>query len=80
MPVEIKKIDATADRTTDTANTFTAPAAGNEGCCMTVVNVDDTNTITLDANPNFAAPAGADVGLGPKIPGTQYSIHQTSPT
>lgn len=61
----VKQIDATANRTTNTTNTFTAPAAANTGCCMDVVNTDTTDTITLDANANFKTIGGADVALGP---------------
>jgi hypothetical protein len=65
----VKQIDATANRTTDTTNTFTAPAAppttSNSGCCMDVMNTDTTDTITLDANANFKTIGGADVVLGP---------------
>jgi len=59
----IKKITSAGAVTTDTTNTFTAPAAGNDGCCMDVVNVG-SNNITLDNNANFFSAGGADVVLG----------------
>lgn len=49
--------------TTSTSATFTAPAAGNEGCCMDVINVGAQN-ITLDQNADFLSAGGADVVLG----------------
>lgn len=62
----LKRISATADRTTDTTNTFTAPAAGNVGCKMLVVNVDSVDTIYLDANTAFPVTTAASIALGPK--------------
>lgn len=59
----IKRIDAGGAVTTDTTNTFTAPAEANAGCCMDVINIDTVDTITLDANPNFNA--AADVAMTP---------------
>ena len=59
----IKTIDAGGAVTTDTTNTFTAPAASNRGCCMDVINIDTVDTITLDANPNFNA--AADIVMTP---------------
>ncbi len=32
---------------------------------MDVINVDTTDTVTLDANPRFKTPLGVDVALGP---------------
>lgn len=46
--------------TTNTTNTFTAPAATNAGCIMTVVNLGPAQ-ITLDNNANFKSAGGADV-------------------
>lgn len=60
----IKRIDATANRTTSTSHTFTTPAAGNTGCFMWVVNVG-TQTITLDNNSEFVSASAGDVALGP---------------
>lgn len=59
----LKKITAAGSVTTDTTNTFTAPATANEGCCMDVANVGG-NDITLDNNALFASAGGADVVLG----------------
>lgn len=56
----IKQITSAGAVTTDTTNTFTAPAAGNKGCCMDVVNVGAQN-ITLDNNANFVSQGAADV-------------------
>ncbi|MDI6774020.1 MAG: hypothetical protein QME60_01295 [Verrucomicrobiota bacterium] len=61
----IKTINAGGNVTTDTTNTFTAPAAANRGCCMDVTNIDTVDTITLDTNANFNTAAGADVALTP---------------
>jgi hypothetical protein len=59
----IKEITAAGAVTTDTTNTFTAPAAANDGCCMDVVNIGAEN-ITLDNNANFVSAGAADVVLG----------------
>lgn len=59
----IKRITATAARTTDTTNTFAAPAAANAGCAMDVVNIS-TDAITLDANLLFNGAGAANVVLG----------------
>lgn len=61
----IKPISAGSSVTTNTTNTFTAPATANSGCIMDVINVDDTDTITLDNNANFVSAGAADVALGP---------------
>lgn len=61
----IKPIQSTGSVTTNTTNTFTAPAAGNSGCCMVVTNVDTADTITLDVNANFITGAGTDIAVGP---------------
>jgi hypothetical protein len=58
----LKRLACTTDRTTSTTDTFTAPAAGNTGCFMFVVNTS-TNVITLDSNTNFKSVGGADVAL-----------------
>lgn len=49
--------------TTDTTNTFTAPGATNNGCCMDVINTG-SNNITLDNNALFFSAGAADVVLG----------------
>jgi len=59
----LKRITSADPVTTNTTNTFTAPAAGNTGCIMWVVNVG-TNTITLDNNANFKSVSAGDVALG----------------
>lgn len=58
----IKQITAAGAVTTDTTNTFTAPAVSNSGCVMHVCNVG-SNTITLDNNANFVSVGAADVTL-----------------
>lgn len=60
----IKQITSAGAVTTNTTNTFTAPAAGNTGCRMTVVNVG-ANNITLDNNALFKSAGGADVVMTP---------------
>lgn len=59
----LKAITAAGAVSTDTTNTFTAPAAANTGCLMYVCNTGATNAITLDKNANFLTLAGADVVL-----------------
>lgn len=59
----LKLITAAGAVTTDTTNTFTAPAAANEGCCMEVLNVG-ANAITLDQNALTFSNGAADVVLG----------------
>lgn len=56
--------------TTDTTNTFT-PSSGvttdgtyNNGCEVTLINVDTADAITLDANARFVTFDGANVALG----------------
>ncbi|MBK9563534.1 MAG: hypothetical protein IPO54_10625 [Micavibrio sp.] len=61
----VKRLSATANRTTDTTDTFTTPTASYAGCCMDVVNVDTVDTITLDNNANFITGPGADLAVGP---------------
>lgn len=56
-------LTVTADRTTDTTNTFTAPAAGNAGCRLTIVN-GGGGTITLDDNALFNVAANIVLGTG----------------
>jgi hypothetical protein len=56
----IKSISAAGAVTTDTTNTFTAPATANGNCIMYVCNTG-ANDITLDNNSNFIA--GADQTL-----------------
>lgn len=58
----VKRISSAGAVTTNTTNTFTAPAAANAGCVMYVVNVG-ANNITLDNNANFKSPGGLDVVL-----------------
>lgn len=61
----IKQITSTGNVTTNTTDTFTAPTASYAGCCMTVINVDTADTITLDANTLFKTIGGANQALGP---------------
>ncbi len=61
----IKEINAGSSVTTSTTNTFTAITSGYQGCCMRVVNVDDTDAITLDNNALTFTNGAADVVLGP---------------
>jgi hypothetical protein len=46
----LKLISAAGAVTTDTTNSFTAPSAALAGCCMTVFNAGDTNSVTIDGN------------------------------
>jgi phage-related minor tail protein len=59
----VKQITASGEVTTNTTNTFTAPAAANSGCCMDVINVG-ANAITLDNNTNFVSAGAGNVVLG----------------
>lgn len=59
----IKRITAAGAVTTNTTNTFTAPAAANANCVMHVCNVG-SDAITLDANANFQTINDADISLG----------------
>ena len=59
----VKLISSAAPVTTGTTNTFTAPAAGNEGCQMDVCNVNASDAVTLDNNALFQSEGGADVVL-----------------
>ncbi len=59
----MKMISSAGGVTTDTTDSITAPAAGNAGCCMRIVNVG-ANSITLDNNAHFASAGAADVVLG----------------
>jgi len=58
----VKRITAIGTYTTDTTDSFTAPAAANKDCYMNVINVS-TNTITIDDNAHFFA-TGANIALG----------------
>jgi hypothetical protein len=60
----LKRVTAVGAVTTSTSDTFTAPAASNAGCQMTVCNVGAQN-ITLDNNANFKSAGGVDVVLTP---------------
>lgn len=60
----LKRISSAGVVTTDTTNTFTAPAAANAGCCMDVVNMNAADAITLDNNASFKSAGAADVVLG----------------
>lgn len=59
----VKRVTAAGAVTTNTTDTFTAPAAANDGCVMYVCNTS-ANAITLDDNANFfgAGIAGATPG------------------
>lgn len=59
----IKRVTAAGAVTTNTTNTFTAPATANAGCIMHVCNTGATNTITLDDNALFDAIDGANIAL-----------------
>ena len=61
-----KIIYAASAVTTDTTNTFMAPAAANKGCCMDIVGDSGSANITLDANANFDSAGAADVVVTPK--------------
>lgn len=58
----IKRITNPSAVTTNTTNTFTAPATSNAGCFMYVVNTG-TSTITLDNNALFVSAGAADVAM-----------------
>ena len=55
------RVSVTANRTTDTTNTFTAPAAANIGCVYYIVNTGG-GTVTLDDNALFDVPANVVLG------------------
>lgn len=59
----VLQVSVTADRTTDTTNTFTAPAAGNTGCRVDVINMGG-GTITLDDNTLFDVAANIVLSTG----------------
>lgn len=61
-PIGLKRLTAAGAVTTDTTNTFSAPAASNKACIMHVCNVG-ANAITLDNNANFLSAGSADVVL-----------------
>lgn len=56
----MKQITAASAVTTNTTDTFTAPAAANTGCVLFVCNVGAEN-ITLDNNAHFKSAGAADV-------------------
>lgn len=58
----IKRITNNTAVTTNTTDTFTAPASSNAGCFMYIVNVG-TSTITLDNNAHFVSAGAADVAV-----------------
>jgi hypothetical protein len=58
----VKNITAAGAVTTDTTNSFTAPAAANTSCVMLVCNVG-AQTITIDKNANILLVGGTDVPL-----------------
>lgn len=58
----IKPVDSAGAVTTNTTNTFTAPAAANSGCIMHICNVG-AQDITLDNNANFKSAAAGDITL-----------------
>ena len=59
----IKPVTSAGSVTTNTTDTFTAPAASYNGCCMDVVNVG-SNNIILDVNAKFVTASGSNVTLG----------------
>ena len=61
----IKLIHSNGAVTTNTTDTFTAPASINAGCIMHVCNIDSADNITLDNNARFRSPAAADVVMTP---------------
>jgi len=58
----IKRVTSASDVTSDTTNTFTAPAASNKGCKMFVKNVG-VHQVILDFNTLFAGGAGGAASL-----------------
>ncbi len=60
----IKRISATAARTTDTTNTFAAPSGVLPIPCVMDVYNDSAFAITLDNNAKFMSAGAADVVLG----------------
>lgn len=60
----VKRVSSAAAVTTDTTNTFTAPAAANAGCVLHVCNENAADAITLDFNANFQSAAAGNVVLG----------------
>lgn len=61
----VKRISATAARTTSTSYTIDTVNSPKAGCVMDVVNVG-TMVITLDDNASFVTFGGADIPLGTK--------------
>ena len=62
----IVPLDSAGNVTTNTTDTLTDIGAYATGCCVHLINVDATDTITLDNNAKFASAGGANVALGPK--------------
>lgn len=60
----IKRISSATAVTTDTTNTFTAPAAANAGCVLNVCNENASDAITLDNNALFQSAAAGNVVVG----------------
>ena len=58
----LKRITSASDVTSDTTDTFTAPAAANTGCRMLIKNVGVHQTL-LDFNTKFPVGAGAAASL-----------------
>ena len=69
----ILRLTATADVTTSTTDTFTAPGAANAGCVIAVVNSGGDGQISLDDNANFDTGAGYPTAGAIKL-GTSDSI------
>ena len=59
----VKRISSASAVTTNTTNTFTAPATSNAGCVLILYNVNAADAITLDNNALFQSKDGADVVL-----------------
>lgn len=59
----VLQLTVTANRTTNTTNTFTAPSAANAGCRLDVINMGG-GTITLDDNSLFDVAADIVLGTG----------------
>lgn len=58
----IKRVTSASDVTSDTTDTFTAPAVGNKGCKMLVKNVG-VHQILLDFNTKFPVGAGGAASM-----------------
>ena len=60
----LKRLSTGGAVTTNTTNTFTAPAAANRGCCMKLfLDPGAGGNLVLDANANFNTLAGTDVTM-----------------